>query len=172
MNEREAYMSSFEFKNLIEKINSAFADISNEQLDLLILDKLKENVILKDFENITLESSDRCLTYKANFLEGNVLYQLCINISVIVPYYYVYVLKNDIELEPYRWVTLPEREKHVETEKFQSHIKMIIDVLNQLSLNRFPDTLLTKIIPDINYADVEMGSFTYFNAFFLDEVNL
>lgn len=170
-NDRGAYINSFEFKNLIEKVNSAFADINNKQIDLLILDKLKKNEILKDFENVTLESSDRCLTYKSNFLEGNVLHQLCINISVIAPYYYVYVLKNDIEL-PYRWITLPARDKHLETEKFQSHIKKINEILNQLFLNRFPDTLLTKVLPDINYADVEIGSFTYFNAFFLDDVNL
>ncbi|MBP4139143.1 hypothetical protein [Flavobacterium geliluteum] len=172
MNNRDLYVDSFEFKNLIDKVNSSFAVIHKERLDSQILDKLKENEILKDFENLTLESSDRCLSYKIDFIEENVLYQLCINISLLVPYYYAYTLKNIIELEPYRWTTLPERDLQAETGKFQSHLAIISNILGEMNFNKFPDRLVTEIIPNINYADVDMGNFTYFNAFFLDDVNL
>lgn len=172
MNERETYTKSFEFKNLIDKVNSAFETISREQIDSQILVKLNENDSLKEFQNETLESSDRCLTYKANFIEGKTLYQLCVNISVVVPYFYIYILKNDIELEPYHWITLPERDKQAETNKYNSQINEVADILKKMDFNKFPDKLVTKVIPYINYADVDMGSFTYFNAFFLDDVNL
>lgn len=173
MRDNEAYMKTFEFKNLIGKINSAFELIRENKLNIQILNDLKSNDILKDIEELTLESSDRCISYKISFFEGDVLYQLCINLSVIVPYYYVYVLKNNFELEPYRWINLPQRDEESERLKFNSHIELVSNIIESKTLfNRFPDRLVKTIIPDINYADVELGSFTYFNAFFLDDVNL
>jgi hypothetical protein len=172
MNQREEYVKSFEFKNLIDKINSAFDLINDGNLNSQILDLLKGNEILKDIEEVTLEFSDRCLSYKICFFEGKELYQLYINLSILVPYYYIYVLRNNIELEPYRWTDLPQRDKQAENVKFNLHIEAIARVLKKSNFNKFPDELVTKVIPNINYADVEMGSFTYFNAFFLDDVKL
>ncbi len=173
MMDNSAYVDTFEFKNLLKKINSAFELIRENKLNVQILNELKDNDILKNIEEVTLESSDRCISYKISFFEGDVLYQLYINLSVIVPYYYVYVLKNNFELEPYRWINLPQRDGDSERNKFNSHIKLISNIIeNKTHFNRFPDELVKTIIPDINYADVELGSFTYFNAFFLDDVNL
>jgi len=77
------------------------------------------------------------------------------------------------EAEPYRWLTLPQRDEAVEIGKFGSQIALISDTIEKkFFFNKFPDSLVNTIIPDINYADVELGSFTYFNAFFLDDVNL
>ncbi|MDI1254599.1 MAG: hypothetical protein PSV16_00735 [Flavobacterium sp.] len=172
MNERSKYMNTFEFKNLIGNINSAFADIENDGLSLQILNTFKSHEILKNIEEATLESSDRCITYKISFFEEEVLFQFYINMSILIPYYYVYVLKNTFESKPYRWITSPQRDRQVEIEKFSLHIEMTRNILDAFNYNRFPDELVTKVIPDINYADVEMGKFTYFNAFFLDDVRL
>lgn len=171
--EFEKYTNTFEYKNLTRKVNSAFSLIRQNGINKQILEELKKNENIKEIEDVTLESSDRCLTYKVNFFEGNVLYQLCLNLSIIVPYYNVYVLKNNFELEPYRWLNLPERDKESEIDKFESSIKFISNIIEQKFLfNKFPDNLINTIIPDINYADVELGNFTYFNAFFLDDLKL
>lgn len=173
MNDNKTYVDTFEFKNLIEKLNYAFVSIRENQLNTQILNKLKSYDILKDIEEVTLESLDRCISYKLSFFENDVLYQLCINLSVIVPYYYIYVLKNNFELEPYRWVNLPERDIESEEIKFNSYIELISSIIESKTLyNKFPSGLVKTVIPNINYADVELGNFTYFNAFFLDDVNL
>lgn len=173
MRNNKVYIETFEFKNLIRKINSAFISIQENHQNTELLNELKKNDIVKDIEEVTLESSDRCISYKVSFFEGNVLYQLYIHLSVIVPYYYVYVLKNNFELEPYQWTNLPERDKQAEKDKFSSHIELISNVLESKTLfTKFPDIFVKTIIPDVNYADVELGSFSYFNAFFLDDVNL
>lgn len=170
---KKEYIETFEFKNLITKINSTFATIVENNFNGRILDELKKNEELKNIKDLTLESSDRCLSFKVDFFEGQVLYQLCVNLSIIVPYYYVYVLKNKFEAEPYRWLTLPQRDEAVEIGKFGSQIALISDTIEKkFFFNKFPDSLVNTIIQDINYADVELGSFTYFNAFFLDDVNL
>jgi hypothetical protein len=173
MSDNSAYVNSFEFKNLIAKINTAFKLIEESKLNIQILNELKSNDALKDIEEVTLESSDRCISFKLSFFEGDILYQLYLNLSVIVPYYYIYVLKNNFESEPYRWINLPVRDKESEKIKFDSEIKLISSIIESKTMyNRFPDELIKTIIPDINYADVELGTFTYFNAFFLDDVNL
>jgi hypothetical protein len=173
MNDYEKYIETFEFKNLVEKINSAFNTIKDGDLNSLVLNELKKNLTLMDMEDVTSESSDRCLSFKASFFEGNVLSQLYLNMSVIVPYYYIYVTKNKFQSEPYRWVNLPERDVDAEVGEFNSHISFISDVIEKkFSFNRFPDNMVNTIIPDINYADVELGNFTYFNAFFLNDVSL
>lgn len=173
MSDNVAYTSTFEFKNLIEKINSAFKVIRETQINVEILNELKSYDILKDMEEVTSESLDRCISYKVSFFEDDVLYQLYVNLSVILPYYYIYVLKNNFELEPYRWLDLPTKDTDAEKHKFSTHIKLISSIIESKTLyNRFPDNLVRTVIPDINYADVDLGSFTYFNAFFLDDVNL
>jgi hypothetical protein len=172
INNYKSYIVSFEFKNLIEKVNTTFAIIIEKNLDELILDELKRYQTLVDIEDITLESSDRCLSFKKNFFEEETLYQLHLNISIIAPYYYVYVTKNNVQLKPYKWLNLPERSKEAEI-RFNNEITYISDIIEQKFLfNKFPDDLVNTVIPNINYADAELGSFTYFNAFFLNDVTL
>jgi len=173
LNQNDIYINSIEFKNLIDKINFAFSSIREKKLNFEILEAFKKYDILKDIEEVTSESLDKCLSFKVSFFEDKTLYQLYVNLSVLVPYYSIYVLKNNFELDPYRWINLPERDKESETNKFDSHIKLISEIIQQKTLyTRFPETLLKTVIPDVNYSDIELGCFTYFNAFFLDDIEI
>ncbi|WP_445455565.1 hypothetical protein [Flavobacterium sp. HNIBRBA15423] len=38
--------------------------------------------------------------------------------------------------------------------------------------NTFPNYLINKTIPEISYTDIEIGNYTFFNAFFIDDLTL
>lgn len=169
----DEYVETLEHKTFIKHLNNNFDLVEELSIDVKILDKLKENVLLKDIKNITSRSFDKCLSYKIEFIEDDFLYQLCLNISLITPYYCIYVLKNRIKLNPYKWVDTPTRDFESEKHKFNNQMNLIKNIIeSNYNFSHFPEFLINKIIPNVNYSDIEIGEFTYFNAFFLDDIKL
>lgn len=173
MSNYDRYIQTPEFKNLTEKTNIVFLASENMLFKEKLLKEFRKNQILEEIRDFTLESFDKCLTFKMDIFEGNILYQIRVNISVLVPYYLVYVLKNEINLETNQWVSYPERDKYSEKNKFENHLNLISNIIeSETNYNKFPSFLINKIIPNVSYSDIETGNFTYLNAFFLKDIKL
>ena len=168
----EDYIRSKEYNNLINCKKEIFSIIENSNLEIELLKMFKSNVLLADIENVTQEPIDRSMTFRIESVEEKILYQLCVKISVIVPYYTVYALRNSIEFDPYRWVDLPLRDNYSEKEKFSKQILIISEIVeNRLCFNKFPEYLLNKEIENLGYSDIRLGKLTFFNAFFTEDYN-
>ena len=169
----DEYIKTVECRNLINRLNESFLITEESGIRKNLLNAFRKNQESEKIEDFTLESFDKCLTFKIEVFEKDLFYQICVNISVLVPYYLVYVLKNGIELEPYQWTNLPERDEESEKNKFKNHLNLISDTVEkEINYNKFPDFLISDVMPNISSSDIELGGFTYFNAFFLNNLKL
>jgi hypothetical protein len=173
LKEYDQYTQSDEFKILSGTINRQLLDKDYQNLRKQLLNEFKKNESIQSISDVTLEGHDRCLTFQIEIIESNSLIKICLNVSLLIPYYFIYVLKNDIELEPtYRWLNHPKRNRESEV-KFDEELKLLEDIIKEkINFNKFPEYLIQMTIPEITYVDIELGKFTYFNAFFLDNINL
>ncbi len=171
INEKEKYIFSDEFKRLSFVLNSFYLINSN----LIPKDKLMScfqlNSLTKEIQDKSILNIDRCLTFEIEIIENdNKLVKICLYVSLIVPYYSVYVLENEISLTPYKWLTIPKRNKILEKNKYDAYIQIISSIVEEVTMfNKFPEQLGKIILPEISYQDITKGNFTLFNAFFNDE---
>lgn len=167
----EDYNNSVEFNRLL-KITTDFpqSNIFKKQY-LELVSELKEHEELKNInDNSLFHWQDRSISLEVDYVVGEKLNKLCINISLLIPFYCIYVLENEIELNPYKWKTLPERNKELEANQYKEIIYLVSEIIEKnIKFCRFPEEIANSIIPDIGFKDVQIGEFTYFNAFFLDE---
>ncbi len=91
---------------------------------------------------------------------------------------WAYILKTERERERERESVREIKRKHPPIlsdtllEKYANLINSIELILeNQCSLKKFPNELKNEIITGIGFQDIEIGKFTFFNAFFLDNYN-
>ena len=102
--------------------------------------------------------------------ENNYSHSLCVNISDIIPYFHIHVLelkrkKNNFS----KWDGLPFRRKELEITDYSSLLQKIKIFLSQdLGLMEFPEVLVNKVLPSINTENIDLGDFTYYNAFFAE----
>lgn len=169
-NEKDKYKNSLEFKKLQHILNSFYDDAKNLHALKLLEKEFSKNIKIHKIQDRTSLSFDRCLSYELEIIENdNVLVRICLNISLIVPYYVIYILENKINIDPYKWLTLPIRNKKMEMNTYSSHINSIsLIVEKKLNINLFPEKFLHIIIPDLSFQENSFNEFTYFNAFFLD----
>ena len=124
---------------------------------------------LNDVKDVTVFSwLDRCLSFEISIFDNNNLIRICLNLSLLAPFYLLYVLKNEICYEPYKWLTIPIRDKGEEDIRHKE-LQIISSIIERLGYNKFPDSLINIVIPDVSFGEIQFGQFTFFNAFFLDE---
>ncbi|GAB1857513.1 hypothetical protein MHTCC0001_23490 [Flavobacteriaceae bacterium MHTCC 0001] len=173
ISEYDKYVQSDECKRLKSKLNSLFYSKEVKQVKSAILNKVKNYPKIRETKDTTMESFDRCLSFKLEIVENKTLFQICINISLLAPYYVVYILKNNIELAPYRWIGVPVRDKKSEISQYKPEINMICDIVEEVTYySKIPESIAKIKISDLSYADKGIGEFTIFNAFFLNDVEL
>lgn len=168
-NEKEAYLNSIEYHNLSNTLKNMnnYKDYNSYKNILNRIRKLN----LPEINDCTLINwEDRCISLEVNFLEKNILTKICINISFLIPFYAVYLLENNVETNPYRWKTNPKRNKVIENSLFKDKINVLSKIIEEeTNFCKMQDSLMDKIIKDINFHDIEFGTFNIFNAFFLNE---
>ena len=139
------------------------------QIDNIILN-VSEYERLKNIENYTSESFDRCFSLKAEYKEERHLYQLYIRISILAPVYTIYVVSNPIENNPYRWLDTPKRDKDYER-IISDEILILKKVIeNEINYSFIDKSILNKIVDDVSYEDVSFGNFSMFNALFTNDI--
>lgn len=166
---REMYLSSIEYIRLTNIIDNFH---NNTDKNNLLISKLKKHPLLHSIKDVTLlEWQDRALSFEMEIVKnGNKLVKICLNISLIIPYYIVYVLENEIKTNPYKWVTLPKRSEKLELTDYNDHLKLISRIVEEeTKFSAFPKNISNIVLPDICFNDIKMGEFTFFNTFFIDK---
>ncbi len=164
--ESKKYSNSKEFKRLKEVLNN---NQNNEKI-LNLIDEFKKNIFFNEINDMSiLDWQDRCFSFELDIFEENKLIKFCINISLLTNHFSIYILENEISIEPYKWLTLPKRNKEIEI-KYDNEIEFIVKIIEaNIGYKKFPENLSDIILNDICFGNVELGKFTLYNAFFLDE---
>lgn len=170
---REEYLNSLEFKKLDEITNFYYKNANNYSYENLIFG-FKSNNYLKAFKDVSmLNWHDRCFSFELDFNDGENLHLICLNISVLIPFYSIRVLENKINKKSFQWETNPVRNRKLETEKYKELVAQIeVIVENTLNYKKFPENILNIVIEDISFQDIKFGEFNFFNAFFLNDCKL
>ncbi len=162
---KEKYIRTKEYKNL-EKILMKKNEIPNTLYQFLN----PKYDIVKNLTSKTLK--DRCLNYQIYFKKENKFDILVINVSFLAPYFTIYILEVESK-GGIMWKNLPRRNFHKEQYLYSNEINEISLFLQiKLNLLKFPEKHLNKTIPNINFQDIELGRFTFFNAFFINEYTI
>ena len=172
--QREVYKNSIEYNRLLDITNNFSKEDDYIFSYNLLLSELKKHDELKNIRDVSLfHWQDRAVSFEIDYVVENRLNKLCLNISLLVPFYVVFLLENEIQLDPYKWITLPKRNKELELTKYDNSIKLISNIVEgTINYNKFPDELANIILPDLSFNDIRFGDFTLYNAFFLDENKL
>ena len=168
-NEKELYASSPQFKLLQKRLNAQshyFKSIEN-----LLFSTSKELNSEMIFRNSSRFSwFDRAYNFQYIKRTNNFLHCICVNISVLIPYYTVYAVEVKLKTNSPEWTNRPARNIKLEKSDYNQEVSLICSKIEQeLKLRAFPSTDFDVIIPEISFQDIEAGDFTLFNAYFLDE---
>ncbi len=137
--QNDEYVKTIEYKRLDAFIQS-FSKDRNKVIEAI---EMELKAVAPDFiyRNYTMFSwQDRC--YNLQLLEvktENVVYAICVNISILIPYYTLYVLK--VNIKDKRWQKLPTRDVKAENDMFAPELKKIKAVLESYGLSVFPPEL-------------------------------
>ncbi|OXA99261.1 hypothetical protein B0A81_21445 [Flavobacterium plurextorum] len=161
------YLGSDEYQKLYQRIKK-FDHEHRQDISKGIIREFKKNNYLKNFEDFTLlDLGERCMTFSLTVIRDGNLYTISLFLTVIVPYYSIKLKKHKAELlfsEPKK---LALQEIGPESKKITDIILIVENfVENRLGQKKIPEDLLNHIIQDVSYQDLEIGSFTMFNAFF------
>lgn len=170
LDEIDRYNNSIEHKNLCNLLvlfdkkhsyEGAFNDISEE------FKRVNTEMIFHDVTNFN--ACDRSFNFQLTKMDGNHLHSICLNISVIIPNYTLYILDAVVDQSKTKWIEAPKENKKLEALYFQEIVKIKEFLQNKYKINEFPADLLDKKLPDISRGFIKFGDFTFFNAFFMDE---
>ena len=168
--EQEIYFNSSEFKNLDNVIASFKNDFSYSKLDDY---KEKISHLSEDikFVDATLfDWLDRAYNFQLYKIINNKAYSLCINISVLIPFYTCYSLELEIDEKTGAWLGHPKENESVKENYFKKEVSELSKMTSDdLGISLFPKEIENKILKGISFQDIKEGDFTFFNAFFLNE---
>lgn len=170
LNELEKYNKSSEHQNLCKILTSFENKHRNEGLFTEFMNEFKEINSTMHFHDVTsFNSCDRALNLQLTQMVGNHLHSICLNISVLVPYFTCYVLDGTLDLEQRIWINKPYKNEALEKSYVNEINKIITLVEKKYNITKFPSELLDYKLPQISRGFINFGDFTFFNAFFLDE---
>lgn len=164
LNNPKKYIESLEHKNLLDKINS------KGEIQTKSLRNECENLSLR-FDDYTLfDWYDRCYNFQLSEISENNLYKIHINISIISPFYFIFLSQTHID-ENGKHISITKRILNQDLKKYHviiNHLSRLIE--DEIGYKKFNEKYLAKVISDVNFQDIEMGKFTYYNAFFLNDL--
>lgn len=169
--DKTEYLARPEFIRLTETLENSLAE--NEATLHQLLVNIKDHPEFEGIQDMSLHSwLDRCSTFEISYFKENRLDRIIILISLLVPYYVIYVLDNEIERKPYRWKTFPERNVEKESGEYNDHLEKLNTIIRQTTKFTQLETDTAGVpIADLSFQDVTFNEFTIFTAFFLDNNN-
>lgn len=170
------YHSSKEFKSLSNVFIENFEKQQRGEFDSFY-DKLQDLDKTMHLHKYGLYiPNERAHNLQLADVKGNTLYSICLNISIIAPYYTIYILETDVERFTEKPVdfTVMKPLNTIRNKEMESVYDPLLKKIRELTeeafqANFFPEELIYTIIPDINHNRIRFGEFTMFNAFFLDK---
>lgn len=169
------YVISPEFIALSNKCHEEEAKYENGDFQSFY-DEVRSLDTSKNFFDSTLfRLNDRAHNLQFGDLIGTKHYSICLYVSILIPFYTVYVLETDVShalIEPVNFLRAGYK-KPIRKEEMKQVYKPLIDQMvavtkKHFAIQEFPEDLLHTVIPDINYQAIPFGEFTFFNAFFQD----
>ncbi|WP_034040589.1 hypothetical protein [Wocania ichthyoenteri] len=152
--------------------NATKENLITKKLKRFLFDYIKKNKNLSVQDYTLFVSEDRCYNIQLinDNYEKNIMHSICINISLLIPYYTIHVLETKRSEDYKKRISNPKRKVELEEKNYKEIIHSIKEFLNtNLNLTPFPHRLLFKIIPDISFQNSGFKKFSFYNAFFLDD---
>jgi len=157
-----------------KRLNDTLKNINYNELKKV--DKLKNklnvvyNKIIYDFTILSWQDRAHNIQFILNKRE-NKTYILCINISILIPVYTCYIIEIEFDLVKNKLKHSPKRNLKLEKTIFKKYIEetklLIENITNYEEIScEFSDSK----IADLSFQDIELGKFTIFNAFFLNNI--
>ena len=167
--EYDKYCCSQEFIHLTNTLNNYE---KRKEIDL-IFENLKNHPFFDSINEYTSFGLGHSFLFIHEILiEKNTLIRFNIEMSALAPYYCVYITENKIKTTGIGCLTLPKRSKSLE-EKYSIEIDYVSTLIEKnLEYKKFSETLHYKVIPDISFANMPFGHFTFYNAFFRSDANI
>ncbi|WP_282159582.1 hypothetical protein [Ulvibacterium marinum] len=169
--ESEKYVKTSEYSNLKNAINShRNGKVSYE---LKMLKKEIEKHFETTLEDCTVfEWNDRCYNWQIVLpkkWEGKKKYVLCLNLSILIDVYIIYVLEVEYDKILGKLKYLPRRNEDIELEVFQEEVKYLKAIVEKhTNRKEIQMSIGNMVIPNISFEEIPLGKLTYFNAFFLN----
>ncbi len=130
--------------------------------------QLPTNKIASDVTRFSWK--DRAYNFQLIEVKEKFLISICLNISILIPYYTIYVVRVELKENTQEWLTLPNKLNSFEEQIHKNDIDLIEDLVEKkLNLKKLPISAFSTHIEDINFQDQRMGDFSIFNAFFLND---
>ncbi|CAC9974347.1 MULTISPECIES: hypothetical protein [Flavobacterium] len=170
LSELEKYNESYEHKNLCKTLIFFENKHRNEGCFTELIEDFKAINLNMNFHDATLFSScDRAFNLQLTKMNDKNLHSICLNISVLCPYFTCYVLDAKVDLSLGKWIEKPYKNENLEV-LYADEIHKINELVEKkYQISKFPTELLNYKLPQISRGFIPFGDFTFFNAFFLDE---
>ncbi len=166
------YLNTDEYKRLSQKIKEFTFQKKYIDFHQSLIEKLSNHEKLNNLRETSLLGwEDRCLIFEFDFIENEVLIKINLQVSVITELYVLFITTNKISIHPYKWLSLPQRDKSIEQ---QQKYASILEFINQTMKDDFGYTALKEeqahiILEDVCFQDIAMGQFNLYHAFFLND---
>ena len=160
INQKEYYIETREYKNLLERIKNTKKEYSKNKIIINRLEHISTN--WGSFKDKTyFEWQDRCYTFEFTKEYENTFFQLKLYQSILLPIYFIKYFKIVPSSNNVKCLKIP-KEEFLDL-NFLSSIEFILKDSHLIELDY---KLANVIIKDINFDDIQMGNFSLFNAFF------
>lgn len=169
--EQLLYIKSEEYKRLLSILKTHENAISTEVER--VVSELKKNLSLKELHIIDItnlhfhDRSTSIQVIKFDYLH-NKQFSICLNTSLLIPFYTIYVLEVAVDFKLKKWNSAPFRSREAENIIFSKEIYAIKAIIENVGYSQFPESILYNKIKNISFQDIKLGEATFFNAFFLN----
>ena len=160
--EKKEYITSKEHNKLLKKISEHKIEHHSQEKKQFITslsDKCDNNIVFND--STYFEWLDRCYTFEFSENRGDFVFLLKAFQSILVPVYTIKFFKLETSKEKTRFLEIGENE--FTNSSLTNGVKSIFE---SIGYTEFKESLISKKIIDVNFDDISMENFTFFNAFF------
>lgn len=161
--EKDSYVKSMQFKILLKKIQEHKKGYPNDII--VLIEEFRALIKTTKFvfnDTTYFEWHDRCYTFEFvhRDLDDTTLI-LKFYKSIIAPFFFVEYFQTNVINNVNRYFKASKGDFH-----YPDFINGIYSIAKKIGLKELDPELADKKVPDINFDDIPMGEFTYFNIFF------
>ncbi|MNQ59395.1 hypothetical protein D3C85_736340 [compost metagenome] len=151
ISELEKYNASCEHQNLRKTLISFDNMHRNGACFSELINEFKAINLIMDYHDVTLfNSCDRAFNLQLTKMSGNHLHSICLNISILCPYFTCYVLDTLVDLEHLKFIGKPFKNEALEHIYINEINKITTLVEKKYKLTNFPKELLSYKLPNIS----------------------
>ncbi len=170
--EENKYITSEEHKRLLRSFEQFHSNENMNNYCANLKIEFGKDLILKKFRNQSMiEWQDRSISFDFSVIENSELYTITLYLSILIPFYTVRIQKNKIELFSLNLETFKIKNSNPDSimiKDITDKIDFIVE--SKMSYKKFPEELLSLIIEDVSFQEIQISKFNMFNAFFNNQL--